>query len=156
MRLVALRLCSRYRRCVAWTMLSVVIPSFNHGLYLRASLASVLAQLRAADEIIVIDDASTDDSLAVASSFLHRHPNFRLLQNSRNLGCVRTLNKGLALAQGSIIYFGAADDLTYPMLFARAAALLESYPQAGLFSGRSDLISYSRKQCHGSQVPRAK
>jgi len=122
-------------------MLSVVIPNFNHSGYLRASLASVLAQLRAADEIIVIDDASTDDSLAVASSFLHRHPNFRVLQNSRNLGCVQTLNKGLALAQGSIIYFGAADDLTYPMLFARAAALLESYPQAGLFSARSDLIS---------------
>lgn len=122
-------------------MLSVVIPNFNHGVYLRASLASVLAQLRAADEIIVIDDASTDDSLAVASSFMHRHPNFRLLQNPRNLGCVQTLNRGLALARGSIIYFGAADDLTYPMLFARARALLDTYPQAGLFSARSDLIS---------------
>jgi glycosyltransferase involved in cell wall biosynthesis len=122
-------------------MLSVIIPNFNHGVYLRASLASVLAQLRAADEIIVIDDASSDDSLAVASSFLHCHPNFRLLQNSSNLGCVQTLNKGLALARGSIIYFGAADDVTYPMLFARAAALLEAYPQAALFSARSDLIS---------------
>ncbi len=122
-------------------MLSVVIPNFNHGAYLHASLEAVLAQVHGADEIIVIDDASTDDSVAVASSFLDRHPNFRLLQNSRNLGCVRTLNRGLALARGSIIYFGAADDLTYPTLFARAAALLDAHPQAALFSARSDLVS---------------
>jgi hypothetical protein len=122
-------------------MLSVVIPNFNHGVFLRASLEAVLAQIRAADEIIVIDDASTDDSLAVVSSFLGRHPNLHLVQNARNLGCVRSLNRGLALARGSIVYFGAADDLTYPSLFARATALLEAYPDAALFSARSDLIS---------------
>jgi glycosyltransferase involved in cell wall biosynthesis len=121
-------------------MLSVVIPNFNHGSFLRASLEAVLAQTRGADEIILIDDASSDDSLAVVSSFLGRHPNLRLVQNARNIGCVRTLNRGLALARGSIIYFGAADDLTYPMLFARATALLEAHPDAALFSARSDLI----------------
>jgi hypothetical protein len=121
-------------------MLSVVIPNFNHGAFLRASLEAVLAQTRTADEIIVIDDASTDDSLAVVSPFLGRHPNLRLVQNARNLGCVWSLNRGLALARGSMIYFGAADDLTYPSLFARAAALLEAHPDAALFSARSDLI----------------
>jgi len=121
-------------------MLSVVIPNFNHGAYLRASLEAVLAQVCTADEIIVIDDASTDDSLAVVSSFLHRHPNLRLVQNPCNLGCVRSLNRGLGLARGSTVYFGAADDLTYPTLFARAAVLLEAHPQAAQFSARSDLI----------------
>ena len=124
----------------ARTMLSVVIPSYNHGAYLRASLEALLAQTRPADEIIVIDDASTDDSVAVASSFLDRHPNFRLVRNCRNLGCVPTLNRGLALARGSIVYFGAADDLTEPILFARGVALLENYPQAALFSARSYVI----------------
>ena len=93
-------------------MLSVVIPNFNHGAYLRASLEAVLAQTCTANEIIVIDDASTDHSLAIVSSFLHRHPNLRLVQNPRNLGCVRSLNRGLGLARGSTVYFGAADDLT--------------------------------------------
>ena len=124
----------------ARTMLSVVIPSYNHGAYLHASLEALLAQTRPADEIIVIDDASTDDSLAVVSSFLDRHPNFRLVRNCRNLGCVPTLNRGLALARGSIVYFGAADDLTEPTLFARGVALLETYPQAALFSARSYVI----------------
>ena len=126
---------------IARTMLSVVIPNYNHSAYLRASLDALLAQARGADEIIVVDDASTDDSVAVASPFLNRHPNFHLVRNSRNLGCVRTLNRGLALARGSIVYFGAADDLTYPMLFARGSALLETHPQAALFSARSDLIN---------------
>jgi glycosyltransferase involved in cell wall biosynthesis len=122
-------------------MLSVVIPNYNHSAYLGASLDALLAQARSADEIIVIDDASTDDSVAVASPFQNRHPNFRLVRNSCNLGCVRTLNRGLALARGSIVYFGAADDLTYPMLFARGSALLDTHPQAALFSARSDLIN---------------
>jgi len=76
----------------------------------------------------------------VASSFLGRHPNFRLVRNGRNLGCVPTLNRGLVLARGSIVYFGAADDLTEPTLFARGVALLENYPQAALFSARSYVI----------------
>jgi glycosyltransferase involved in cell wall biosynthesis len=126
---------------LARTMLSVVIPSYNHGIYLRAALEALLSQTRSADEIIVIDDASTDDSVAVASSFLDRHPNFRFVRNCRNLGCVATLNRGLALAHGSIVYFGAADDLTEPTLFARGVALLEAYPQAALFSARSYVIS---------------
>jgi glycosyltransferase involved in cell wall biosynthesis len=122
-------------------MLSVVIPNYNHSAYLGASLEALLAQTCGADEIIVVDDASTDDSIAVVSSFLRRHPNLRVVRNTRNLGCVRTLNCGLALASGSIVYFGAADDLTYPMLFSRGAALLDAYPQAALFSARSDLIN---------------
>jgi glycosyltransferase involved in cell wall biosynthesis len=134
-------------------MLSVVIPNFNHGAFLRASLEAVLAQLRAADEIIVIDDASTDDSLAVVSSFLDRHPNLRLVQNARNLGCVRSLNRGLELARGSIVYFGAADDLTYPSLFARAVVLLEAYPDAALFSARSDLIDADGKRLGAMPTP---
>jgi glycosyltransferase involved in cell wall biosynthesis len=122
-------------------MLSVVIPSYNHGAYLRTSLEALLAQTRPADEIIVIDDASTDDSVAVASSFVDRHPNFRFIRNYRNLGCVPTLNRGLALARGSIVYFGAADDLTEPTLFARGVALLDTFRQAALFSARSYVIN---------------
>jgi glycosyltransferase involved in cell wall biosynthesis len=121
-------------------MLSVVIPNFNHAQYLPAALAGLLAQTRPADEIIVIDDASTDDSVAVISAYLDRHPNLALLRNSRNLGVVPTLNRGLAEARGSIVYCGAADDVTYPGLFARGVALLEAHPQAALFSARSDRI----------------
>ena len=141
------------KRCIRRPMLSVVLPSYNHGKYLRASLEGLLAQTRGADEIIVIDDASTDHSAELACSFLDRHPNFRLVRNSRNLGCVATLNCGLALAHGPIVYFGAADDLTYPTLFACGLALLEAHPQAALFSARSDLIDPDGRRLGAMPTP---
>ena len=49
--------------------LSVVMPNFNHGHYLKEALESVLAQSFKPLEVIVVDDASTDDSLAVAGEF---------------------------------------------------------------------------------------
>jgi glycosyltransferase involved in cell wall biosynthesis len=121
-------------------MLSVVTPNFNHARYLPAALDALLSQTRPADEIIIIDDASTDDSIAVISSYLSRHSQLRLLRNPKNLGCVASMNRGLAEARGSVIYFAAADDVSYPTLFARGLALLDEYPGAALFSARTDRI----------------
>jgi glycosyltransferase involved in cell wall biosynthesis len=121
-------------------MLSVVTPNFNHARYLPAALDALLSQTRPADEIIVIDDASTDDSLAVISSYLSRHPQLRLLRNAVNLGCVASMNRGLAEARGSFVYFAAADDVSYPTLFERGLTLLDAYPEAALFSARTDRI----------------
>jgi len=121
-------------------MLSVILPSYNHAAYLSAALDGLLAQTRPADEILVIDDASTDDSLRVAEDYAARHPQITIVRNPKNLGCVANLNRGLALARGDVIYCGAADDITYPRLFKSGLALLDAYPEAGMFSARSDII----------------
>ena len=54
-------------------MISVVIPSFNAGRWIAASLDSVLAQTRPPDEVIVVDDGSTDDTAAVLARIASRH-----------------------------------------------------------------------------------
>src|SRR5258708_4948524 len=105
-------------------MLSVILPSYNHAAYLGAALAGLLAQARPADEILLIDDASTDDSLAVAEGYAARYPQITVVRNPRNLGCVANLNRGLAMARGEFVYCGAADDVTYPKLFESGLALL--------------------------------
>src|SRR5262249_24419571 len=122
-------------------MLSAVIPNYNHAAYLPAALAGLLAQTWPADEIIVIDDASRDDSVAVAGAIAARHKSIRVLQNPRELGVIGTLNPGLREAPGGHVYGGAADDTTYPSLFERGLALLEAHPQAALFSALSDVIA---------------
>ena len=59
---------------------SVVMPNFNHGRFLGEALEAVLAQEPAPFEVLLIDDASTDDSLAVAERFVRRNPNLRLIR----------------------------------------------------------------------------
>ena len=120
--------------------LTVVLTNYNHGRYLRQSLAALFAQTRPPDELIVIDDASSDDSVAVIQSMLAGQPHARLERNARNLGVIPNLNRGLEMAGGTIIHFAAADDVTYPTLFATGVALLNAHRRAALFSARSDII----------------
>jgi len=120
--------------------LSVVLTSYNYARYLPAAFLALLAQARPPDELIVIDDGSTDDSVAIVNSLLGRFAEPRLVQNPRNLGTIANLNRGLDLARGEVVYFAAADDITYPALFERGIALLEEHPGAALFSARSDII----------------
>jgi glycosyltransferase involved in cell wall biosynthesis len=119
---------------------TVVLTNYNHSRYLRESLGSLFSQTRPADEYIIIDDASTDDSVAVIRELISRIPQANLVQNPENIGCVAGMNKGLSMAKGDIVFFAAADDLFYPALLETGVGLLEVYPQAAIFSARSDLV----------------
>ncbi len=120
--------------------LSVVIACFNESRFIGATLASLFAQTRPADEILVVDDASTDDSAAIVAHVAQTHPALRLIRNPRNLGGVRTSNVGLAAATGTYVFFMAANDIVLPAFFARTLAALQAHPQAGLCSSLSWLI----------------
>jgi glycosyltransferase involved in cell wall biosynthesis len=121
-------------------MLSVILTSYNYARFLSAALAGLASQTRRPDELIVIDDGSQDDSVAIIGSHLDRFANARLVQNPRNLGTIANLNLGFELARGEVVYFAAADDITYPMLLQRGMELLDAHPEAALFSARSDII----------------
>lgn len=121
-------------------MLSVVLTNYNHASYLPFALEGLLAQTRPADEIIVLDDSSTDNSIEVIRPFLSRHPDIRLERNPGNRGTMYTVNRGLQMARGDLIYFAAADDVTYPELLAKGDALLGAYPDACLFTSRTEII----------------
>jgi glycosyltransferase involved in cell wall biosynthesis len=114
--------------------------NYNHARFIPDSLGSLLAQIRPADELIVLDDASTDDSASVIAAMLAGHPNARSAPNQANIGCVGTMNRGLELATGDYVFFAASDDVFYPELFQSAVDLLGRHPRAGLFSARSDVV----------------
>ncbi len=121
-------------------MLSLVLTNYNHARYLATALEGLAAQTRPACQAIFLDDASSDDSVAIFERYLPRFANATLIRNPKNAGVVANLNRGLELATGDFVYFAAADDLTYPKLFETAADLLSSYPSAALFSARSDTM----------------
>jgi glycosyltransferase involved in cell wall biosynthesis len=119
---------------------TVVVPNFNHGRFLPHALRALLSQTRPMDELIIIDDASTDDSVAIIESFLSKHRHAVFLRNEKNLGAVRCMNIGLRMAHGSSVAFAAADDVVYPLFLERAVELLRAFPQAAFASGRTDII----------------
>jgi glycosyltransferase involved in cell wall biosynthesis len=120
--------------------LSVILPNYNHAKLIGRALRMMLAQERAADEIVVIDDASTDDSIEVIEQFAAAAPSIRLLRNSSNKGVVPTLQRGLEAASGQYVYFAAADDWVLPGFFELSLRRLGECPDVGLFCGEAVLV----------------
>jgi glycosyltransferase involved in cell wall biosynthesis len=86
---------------------SVIVPAYNAGKYLREAIESILAQQYRPLEVIVIDDGSSDDSASIAESF---GPPVRCYQQA-NCGPAVARNEGLAQSRGDFITFLDADDL---------------------------------------------
>jgi glycosyltransferase involved in cell wall biosynthesis len=121
-------------------VLSVVLPNYNHAKLIGRALAALLAQERAPDEIIVIDDGSTDDSVRIIDEIAADAPTIRILRNEKNIGVIATLQRGLEAARGDYVYFAASDDWVFPGFFALALRRLEAEPGVGLFCGEAMLI----------------
>lgn len=112
--------------------LSVVLPNYNHARYLPAALRALLNQSVLPIEIIVIDDASTDNSMDVITEFAKNNSRIRVYQNEKNQGVVSGLNRGVELAKGDYVFLTSADDEVLPGLFQRSLELLARHPQAAL------------------------
>lgn len=120
--------------------LSVVMPNYNHARYLAEAIVGIAAQSRPPDEFVVLDDASTDESVRVVEPFLDRFPFMRLIRLERNGGVLAAIERLLAEARGEYIFFAAADDVRMPGFFEQAMAIAQQHPQAGLVCGGVSLI----------------
>jgi glycosyltransferase involved in cell wall biosynthesis len=112
--------------------LSVVMPNFNHSKLLPHSLNALLNQSFKDFEIIVVDDASTDNSLSVLENFAKSYANLKIIKNSTNLGPNKSFQKGANEAQGQFMAMCSADDLVLPGFFEECITMLQKNPQAGL------------------------
>ena len=91
---------------------SVVMAVFNGREFLREQVDSVLAQLDQGDELLVIDDASTDGGLASLGALALSR--VRILANARNIGVILSFQRGLALASHDVIFLCDQDDIWMP------------------------------------------
>jgi glycosyltransferase involved in cell wall biosynthesis len=78
---------------------AVVLCNYNHAKYLPDSLGHICAQTRSADQIVVIDDGSTDDSWRIIDEFARKHSNLHALANERNLGLEASIARALDLVR---------------------------------------------------------
>jgi glycosyltransferase involved in cell wall biosynthesis len=82
---------------------SVVIPCYRYGVYLPAAVASALDQADLDVDVLIVDDASPDDSAKVAEELASADPRVDVLVHEENAGHIRTYNDGLAKATGDYL-----------------------------------------------------
>lgn len=110
---------------------SVLIPTYNYAHYLPEAIELVLAQDFTDFELIIRDDASTDDSAAVIRRYSQRDPRIRAELLTRNEGMVANWNACLRAATGDYVKFIFGDDrLTTPQALGGYVALLDAHPEA--------------------------
>src|SRR4051794_24772902 len=108
--------------------ISVLLAVYNGGRYLRAAVDSILTQTFTDFEFIIIDDGSTDGSLATLREFAQRDPRINLVSRP-NKGLTVTLNEGIALARGEFLARMDADDIALPQRFEKQIAYLRDHPE---------------------------
>ena len=127
--------------------LSVVVANHNHARYLPDSLAALDKQSVRPQEVIVVDDSSTDNSRAVVEDFAAAHSYVRMVRQVKNLGVNATFNRGLAEAKGDYVYFFAADDHVTPDFAKTYLSLLARHPQAAFcFSDPAEILGEDGEQ----------
>lgn len=118
--------------------ISVLMAVHDEERFLRAAIDSILEQTFPGFELIVIDDASSDRSREIAASY--RDPRLRLLHNERNLGLVRSLNRGLSLCRGEYVARLDGNDIAFPERLAKQIAFLDAHPDVGIVSTQAVAI----------------
>lgn len=95
-------------------VVSVIVPVYNPGPYLRKCLDSVCGQTLRDVEILCVDDCSTDGSLALLEAYAAREPRITVIAHKKNRGCAAARNSAMDVARGTYIHFLDSDDWIDP------------------------------------------
>jgi GT2 family glycosyltransferase len=117
---------------------SIIVPVYNNVRYTEQCLAEIGRTLphNFSGEIIVVDDASMDDTPAVLKRCAERDPRIKVIRNSQNSGFIRTCNRGAEAASGEILVFLNNDTLPLPGWLPPLLRTLRDKPNAGAVGGK--------------------
>jgi glycosyltransferase involved in cell wall biosynthesis len=121
------------------TDIAVVVPLFNHERFVAAALRSLLEQTAAPREIVLIDDGSGDNGLALAREVLRAVPDCRVLAQ-QNAGAHAAINRAVALTAAPFVAVLNSDDRFAPQKLAWCQEILTATPDVDLIAGRVALI----------------
>ena len=136
---------------------SVLLCNYNDARYLPDSLSAICTQTRLPEEVVVIDDGSTDNSVEIIEDFGRRYPFIRILRNEANRGLLYSINRALNEARCDFVVWAAADDRLLPNFLERNAQCLSEHPAAGMtfsrlavFTDGSDEITSFTERNYGT------
>ncbi|MGH9962626.1 MAG: glycosyltransferase family 2 protein, partial [Pyrinomonadaceae bacterium] len=119
---------------------TIGIPVFNGANYLAQAIDSILAQTWGNFELIISDNASTDETQEICRSYEARDQRIRYIRNEHNIGAAGNFNKLFSLARGRYFKWAAHDDVCAPEYLQRCVGVLDRYPSALIAYPRGQLI----------------
>jgi glycosyltransferase involved in cell wall biosynthesis len=106
-------------------LISIAVPSYNQGRFIRETLQSLVAQQYPNLEVIIQDGGSTDGSVEIAREFVENHPGIFQLSVERDSGFAQALNRAFQRTSGEILGYLNTDDILYPGCLDRVAREIE-------------------------------
>lgn len=119
-------------------MISVCLATYNGACWIKTQLQSVLSQLGENDEVVLVDDVSSDNTLEKVGEL--RDARIRVFRNERNLGVDLTFQKALSLARGNIFFLCDQDDIWYPGKVSRVMQVFDEHPEVTLVLSDARII----------------
>jgi glycosyltransferase involved in cell wall biosynthesis len=115
--------------------IDVIVPCYNYGRFLRDSVDSILRQSHADVRVLILDDASTDETPNVAAELAAADRRVEYRRHAANIGHIGTYNEAIDLARGDYMLLLSADDFLLPGALGRAGAVFDADPAIGLVHG---------------------
>jgi glycosyltransferase involved in cell wall biosynthesis len=125
----------------AYPLVTIAIPTFNRASLLKDCITSALSQTYRNFEVLVSDNASTDETWETLSEFANR--NLRVIRQSTNIGLLPNWNACLAEARGDYVVFVSDDDKISPWLLERCIEVVKDHPEIPIIVALSDFHSSS-------------
>jgi glycosyltransferase involved in cell wall biosynthesis len=138
------------------TRVSVLMAVWNSAGVVGRAVDSILRQSYPDWELLVVDDASTDETALVLQAVERREPRVRVLRNRSNLGLAGALNRGWNEARGDLIARMDADDTSHPERLAHQVRFLDAHPEVAVLGSGAEMVDDDghflglavRPECH--------
>jgi len=140
------------KRSLREPRISVCMAAYNGGPFVDAQLHSILTQLRSNDEVVIVDDGSTDDTVLRIQQL--GDARIRLLRHEANAGVLATFEDTLRSANGEILFLADDDDVWAPMKVRRFMEVFENGPDVGVVSSRVRMIDENDRPLADSRINR--
>ncbi|MEB3280994.1 MAG: glycosyltransferase [Lyngbya sp.] len=120
---------------------SILMSVYNGTQHLNKAVESILEQTFSDFEFVIVDDGSTDNSWQLLTDYAAQDSRIVLIQNEKNIGLERSLNKGLSKCKGEYLARQDADDISFPNRLELQTQFLDTHPEVGALGTAVELIN---------------
>lgn len=133
--------------------ISVIMPSYNSEEFIELAIQSVLEQTFTNIELIVIDDASSDNTTNIIKNMAEKDSRVCFIQNEKNMGVAYTRNKGFDLSRGEYVALLDSDDVWHPQKLEKQLILAKKFMADIVYCSYGIIDEFGKKRCNDFIVP---